>query len=265
MMCGRFAQVIKHDQLKKLMDELNVRNRDEQLELNYNVAPTQAIGAVMYKREDRFLTFFRWGLIPSWSKEPSSQYSMINVRAESILEKKTFKNALIRRRCIIPATGFYEWRKPDKQPFFIHPAGCTAGFQTGKTDHAATLEKSTAGFLTGKTDHEATSECYSTDDLFYFAGITEYWTGADGSYIQSAAIITTEANETMKPIHERMPVILPPATWESWLNDSFQDTASLQAFLKPCANDILTAYPVSRLVNTVSFNSEDCYKPLSIS
>ncbi len=222
-MCGRFAQVVKHDQLKKMIDELNIRNNEEQIEINYNVAPTQAISAVMYKREEHFLTFFRWGLIPSWSKEPSSQYSMINVRAESILEKKTFKNALIRRRCIIPANGFYEWQKPDKQPFFIHAVN---------------------------------------DDLLYFAGITEYWTGADGSYIQSAAIITTEANETMKPIHERMPVILPPDIWQSWLDDSFQDPASLQAFLKPCANDILTAYPVSRLVNTVNFNSEECYKPL---
>lgn len=223
-MCGRFAQVVKHDQLKKLLDELNVRNRDEQIEINYNVAPTQAIAAVMYKREEHFLTFFRWGLIPSWSKEPGSQYSMINVRAESILEKKTFKNALLRRRCIIPANGFYEWKKPDKQPYFIHAAN---------------------------------------DDLLYFAGITEYWTGADGSFIQSAAIITTSANETMQPIHERMPVILPPEIWDSWLKDSFQDAASLQSFLKPCAGDILTAYPVSRLVNTVNFNSEDCYKPLA--
>lgn len=223
-MCGRFAQVVKHDQLKKLMDELNVQNRDEQMEINYNVAPTQAIGAVIYKQEERFLTFFRWGLIPSWSKEPSSQYSMINVRAETILDKKTFKNSLLRRRCIIPASGFYEWRKPDKQPFYIHN---------------------------------------ENGELLYFAGITEYWTGADGSFIQSAAIITTAANELMQPIHDRMPVILPPDTWESWLKDSFQDPASLQSMLAPCANDILSAYPVSRLVNTVNFNSEDCYKPLA--
>lgn len=261
-MCGRFAQVVKHDQLKKMMDELNIRNRDEQLEINYNVAPTQAIGAVMYKREDRFLTFFRWGLIPSWSKEPSTQYSMINVRAESILEKKTFKNALIRRRCIIPATGFYEWRKPDKQPFFIHAASSNAGFPTGIQRIDSNSEKSNAGFPTGNNGN---NNGYADNDLLYFAGITEYWTGADGSYIQSAAIITTDANETMKPIHDRMPVILPPETWESWLTDSFQDPTSLQSFLKPCANDILTAYPVSRLVNTVSFNSEDCYKPLSLS
>jgi len=222
-MCGRFAQVIKHNQLKKLIDELNIRNQDEQIEVNFNVAPTQAIGAVMYKREDRFLTFFRWGLIPSWSKEPSTQYSMINVRAETIMEKKTFKNALLRRRCLIPATGFYEWRKPDKQPFFIHA---------------------------------------KDDELLLLAGITEYWTGADGSFIQSAAIITTDANEAMQPVHDRMPVILPPDTWESWLTESFQDPASLQSFLKPCANDILDMYPVRKIVNSVSVNSEECLKPM---
>ena len=245
-MCGRFAQVVKHNQLKKLIDELRIRNNEEQIEINYNAAPTQAIAAVMYKREEHFLTFFRWGLIPSWSKEPSSQYSMINVRAESILEKKTFKNALLRRRCLIPANGFYEWRKPDKQPFFIHSA------------------KSSVGFQSCVNNSQAASESCSTEmDLLYFAGITEYWTGADGSYIQSCAIITTDANETMKPIHERMPVILPEPIWESWLDDSFQDPTSLQSFLKPCDNDILAAYPISRLVNTVNFNSEECYKPLT--
>jgi len=263
-MCGRFAQVIKHDQLKKMIDELNIRNNDEQLEINYNVAPTQAIGAVMYKRDERFLTFFRWGLIPSWSKEPSTQYSMINVRAESILEKKTFKNALLRRRCLIPATGFYEWRKPDKQPFFIHAAkssvGCFPELVEGRSREKDVLATSECC----STSPKAASACCSTDfDLLYFAGITEYWTGADGSYIQSAAIITTAANEMMQPIHDRMPVILPPDVWESWLTDSFQDPASLQAMLKPCPNDILTAYPISRLVNTVNFNSEECYKPLA--
>jgi putative SOS response-associated peptidase YedK len=223
-MCGRFAQVVKHDQLKKLIDELNVRNNEEQIEINYNVAPTQAIAAVMYKRDEHFLTFFRWGLIPCWCKEPSQQYSMINVRAETILEKKTFKNALLRRRCLIPATGFYEWRKADKQPFFFHAPD---------------------------------------DELLYLAGITEYWTGADGSYIQSVAIITTAANEVMQPIHDRMPVILPSELWETWLTDSFQDPCSLQSFLKPCAKDVLTLHPVSRICNTVQINSEDCIKPIT--
>ncbi len=225
-MCGRFAQVVKHNQLKKLIDELAIKNRDEQIEINYNVAPTQPVAAVIYKGQDRFLTFFRWGLIPSWSKEPSTQFSMINVRAETILEKPTFKNGLLRRRCLIPATGFYEWRKSDKQPFFIHAGG---------------------------------------DELLYLAGITEYWTGADGSYIQSCAIITTSPNETMQPIHDRMPVILLPEVLESWLREDFKDPASLQSFLKPCPAGMLELYPVGKKVNSVSYNSEECLQPVSLS
>jgi putative SOS response-associated peptidase YedK len=223
-MCGRFAQVIKHDQLKKLLDELAIKNRDDQLEINYNVAPTQAVGAVISKKDEHFLTFFRWGLIPSWSKEPSSQFSMINVRAETILEKPTFRNGLMKRRCLIPATGFYEWRKTDKQPFFIHG---------------------------------------TEDNLLYMAGITEYWTGADGSYIQSCAIITTSPNKIMEPIHDRMPVILPQDLWQSWLKDDFTDPASLQALLRPCPETMLDLYPVSKKVNSVSFNTEECLTPIA--
>jgi putative SOS response-associated peptidase YedK len=224
MMCGRFAQVIKHNQLKKLLDELEIKNRDEQIEINYNVAPTQAVAAVISKKDEHFLTFFRWGLIPSWSKEPSSQFSMINVRAETILEKPTFRNGLQKRRCLIPATGFYEWRKTDKQPFFIHA---------------------------------------NNDELLYLAGITEYWTGADGSYIQSCAIITTSPNKIMEPIHDRMPVILTQDVVESWLKDDFTDPASLAAFLKPCPDSLIDLYPVSKKVNSVSFNSEECLTPIA--
>jgi putative SOS response-associated peptidase YedK len=223
-MCGRFAQVIKHNQLKKLIDELAIKNKDEQIEINYNVAPTQPVAAVIYKGRDRFLTFFRWGLIPSWSKEPSSQFSMINVRAETILDKPTFRNALLRRRCLIPATGFYEWRKPDKQPFFIH----------------------------GKND-----------ELLYLAGLTEYWNGADGSYIQSCAIITTTPNSVMEAIHDRMPVILTKDNTESWLTEDFKEPFSLQALLHPCPSGMIDLYPVSKKVNSVAYKEEDCLKPVS--
>ncbi len=223
-MCGRFAQVVKHNQLKKLMDELAIKNKDEQIEINYNVAPTQPVAAVVYKGEERFLTFFRWGLIPSWSQGPSPKFPMINVRSDTILDKPTFRNALLRRRCLIPALGFYEWRKTDKQPFFIH----------------------------GRDE-----------SLLYLAGITEYWTGADGSYIQSCAIITTKANAVMQPIHDRMPVILTPDNWESWLTEGFQDKASLQSFLKPCPEDLIDLYPVSKKVNSVAYKAEDCLTPIS--
>ncbi|HOV17036.1 MAG TPA: SOS response-associated peptidase [Candidatus Cloacimonadota bacterium] len=235
-MCGRFAQIIKHNQLKKLMDELEIRNKDEQIEINYNVAPSQPVGAVIYKGQDRFLTFFRWGLIPAWSKEPSSKFSLINVRAETILEKPTFKNALLRRRCLIPATGFYEWRKSDKQPFFIYRKG---------KDNAS---ENTSAF----------------DELLFFAGITEYWNGADGSYIQSCAIITTAANATILPLHDRMPVILTPELTESWLREDYRDPAGLKALLKPCPDEWIDIYPVSKMVSSTDNNSEECLKPISI-
>ena len=222
-MCGRFAQAVKHNQLKKLMDELAIKNRDEQIEINYNVAPTQPVAAFIYKGKERFLTFFRWGLIPSWSKEPSTQFSMINVRAETILDKPTFKNGLLRRRCLIPATGFYEWRKSDKQPFFIHARD---------------------------------------DEPLHLAGITEYWTGADGSYIQSCAIITTSPNKVMEPIHDRMPVILTLDVVESWLTEDFKDPVSLQALLKACPDNMIDLYPVSKKVNSVTNNAVEVMSKL---
>ncbi len=222
-MCGRFAQVVKHKQLKKLIDELDIKNRTEQIEINFNVAPTQAVSAVIAKEEGRILTHFRWGLIPSWSKESTTEYKMINVRSETVLEKPTFKRALLYRRCLIPATGFYEWRKTDKQPFFVHAA---------------------------------------QEDYLLFAGLTEYWKGADGSEIQSCAILTTDANELMEPIHNRMPVILSADAWDIWLNSRFKDEYALQALLKPCPVEILQLYPVSKLVNSVKANGEDCLKPL---
>jgi putative SOS response-associated peptidase YedK len=233
-MCGRFAQVVKHNQLKRLLDELAIKNKDEQIEINYNVAPTQPVGALIYKGPDRFLTFFRWGLIPSWSKEPSTQFSMINVRSETILEKPTFKNALLKRRCLIPATGFYEWRKADKQPFFIHRKG----------------------------SEQAADSSSTFAELLFLAGITEYWTGADGSYIQSCAIITTAANSVMQPIHDRMPVILTQDVVESWLREDFKDPASLQSFLQPCQAELIDLYPVSKKVSSVANNSEDLLKPM---
>jgi len=217
-MCGRFAQVIKHDQLKKLIDELDIKNRSEQIELNYNLAPTQACSAIINNKQENLLSYFRWGLIPSWSKEIPS-YALINVRSDTILEKPSFKNGLTYRRCIVPATGFYEWRKPDKLPFFIYPR---------------------------------------EGDYFFFAGIFDHYTAPDGSEIPSLALITTEANPSMAAIHNRMPVILTTKDMPTWLNSSFRDSASLQAMLNPCPDALLALHPVSRMVNSPQNNSPEC-------
>ena len=167
-MCGRFAQVIKYDQLQKLEKELRLTQLSDQVIQNFNVAPTQTVMAIVSQDAGRYPGFFRWGLVPSWSRE-LPKFALINVRAETITEKPSFRGGLQRRRCLVPANGFYEWRKSDKQPFFIRAA---------------------------------------LEDLIYMAAIYDVWNGPDGSYIPSLGIITTAASEKTRSIHDRVPVML---------------------------------------------------------
>lgn len=223
-MCGRFAQVIKYEVLKKLIDEMQIANSDEQIEINYNVAPTQAVAAVFSKSGERILSFFRWGLIPSWSAE-LPKFQMINIRSESIFEKPTFKNAVLRRRCLVPANGFYEWRKHDKQPFFVRA---------------------------------------KDNDLLYMAGVYDIWTGADGSFVPSLGIITTSANMFMSSIHDRMPVLLQKSDLATWLHPSFHDQGTLGSILKPAPETYLESYAVNKTVNKVGNNTELCWEAVNI-
>jgi putative SOS response-associated peptidase YedK len=222
-MCGRFAQVIKYDRLQKLEKELLLNRKSEQIELNYNVAPTQTVAAVLSQDAGRYVGFFRWGLIPSWSRE-LPKFNLINARAETITEKPSFRKGLQRRRCLVPANGFYEWRKGDKQPFFIHAA---------------------------------------EDDLVYLAGIYDSWHGPDGSYIPSLAIITTDANSKIQKLHHRMPVLLFGSDRLAWLDHSQTDPLDLVPLLKPAGEERIFMHPVSRFVNKVGNNSEECVRPLS--
>lgn len=223
-MCGRFAQVIKHEQLVKLTRELNIQESSDQIELNYNLAPTQTMAAIVPKPMEeesiRYWGFFRWGLIPSWAKEIGN-YNLINIRIESILEKPGFKSGLIRRRCVIPANGFYEWRQTDKQPFFIH----------------------------------------SEDSEFIFlAGIYDAWTAPDGSFVPSAGILTTAADSQVAPIHSRMPVILGKEEMESWLNPSLQDSKSLHRMISESRPGQLSLRGVSPYVNKITNNGSLCWQ-----
>jgi len=220
-MCGRFAQVIKHDQLKKLQDELKLKKSSEQLELNYNVAPTQTVAAVLSQGNVRYLGFFRWGLIPSWMKAIPDK-ALINVRSESIMEKPSFKTSFIRRRCLIPVSGFYEWRQSDKQPFFFH---------------------------------------LGDNKLLYLAGIYDAWYHPDGSYLPSLGIITTAADRNMQDLHARMPLILPSRSWDAWLDPTNQDAKTLPALLAPDPETVLQRYPVSRYVNSPANNDAQCLLP----
>ncbi len=222
-MCGRFAQVVKYDQLKKLSDELKIQESSEQLELNYNLAPSQKLYAVVAKAELRYFGFFQWGLVPSWMKSlPEKPF--INVRSETILEKPSFKASFIRRRCLVPASGFYEWRAGDKQPFYIFAAN---------------------------------------GEPLLMAGIYDLWQGADGSYLPTLGIITTAADSFMQPLHHRMPLIPSPEQREAWLEPTNIDPKILGALLQPINPPELKMHPVSKQVGSPKFNGPECLTPLN--
>lgn len=185
----------------------------------YNIAPGQYIVIVRPERDQRVADLAYWGLIPGWVKDPTGFSKPINARAETLEEKPSFRIAYKRKRCLVPATGFYEWRAEGKarQPFYIHPA--EGGF-------------------------------------FAFAGLMEDWHGPNGEQMTSACIITTEANALMAPIHSRMPVILPEPAWALWLDPAAQ-VRELAPLLVPCPDHLLAAHAVSPAVGDVKQDGPD--------
>jgi putative SOS response-associated peptidase YedK len=218
-MCGRFALTVDPADLQEAFPEFTFPG---QLAPRYNIAPTQPILAIPNNGTNR-ADFFVWGLIPSWARDPSIGARMINARSETLAEKPSFRAAYRRRRCLIPASGFYEWRaRPGmkvKVPHFIH---------------------------------------LRSGDPFAFAGLWEEWHAPDGSGIKSAAIITTQPNELMAPIHDRMPVILPPEAYTRWLAPAPLSPADLQGLLTPYPAEAMGAYPVSPLVNSPANDRREC-------
>jgi putative SOS response-associated peptidase YedK len=190
----------------------------------YNIAPTQTV-IVVNDTGDRQLVPMRWGLIPSWAKDPSIGNRMINARAESIAEKPAFRAALKRRRCIIPADGFYEWQRTvsSKQPVRI---------------------------------------VLKSREPFGFAGLWEHWTSPTGEEVLSCTIITTEVNELLREVHHRMPAILPREAEAAWLDPKVQDTETLLALLKPYPSEAMEYYPVDRLVNSPANDVPQCIIPV---
>jgi len=193
----------------------------------YNIAPSQMVPAVRVRQDTtrRELVQLRWGLIPSWAKDPRIGNQMINAKAETVAAKPSFRLALRKRRCLIPASGFYEWQQQGrlKQPIFIR-----------------LLDRRP----------------------FAFAGLWERWEPKDGEPIESCTIITTEPNEFMRPIHNRMPVILSARDYEMWLDLTVQRTDILQSLLKPCPSDEMEGHPVSRLVNNPRNDNTQCVEPV---
>lgn len=219
-MCGRYTLVAPVEEVRNLFD---LAEADERLFVpRYNIAPTQPIVVVREEHARRELVPMRWGLLPSWVKTPADFPLLFNARADGVATKAAFRNAFRRRRCLVPATGFYEWQvrgKTAKQPFLIRPG----------------LTESDVG------------------ELIAFAGLWETWAGADGSEIDTAAIVTTECNDCLRPIHARMPAVIAPEDFAAWLSPDTGPDAAL-ALLRPAPEDLFTCVPVSTRVNAVRYD-----------
>ena len=188
----------------------------------YNIAPSQDILAIRTAPETgrSEWVMLRWGLVPFWSKEPGGKRPLINARAEGIETKPSFRGPIRHRRCIVPASGFYEWRRQGtgKQPYFVRPAAA---------------------------------------EVFALAGIWDHWEGKQGEVIESVAIITTSANELMQPIHDRMPVILGKEDVAAWIALTTKLEKALP-MLKPCSSTRMMTYSVSSLVNSARHDVPAC-------
>jgi putative SOS response-associated peptidase YedK len=190
----------------------------------WNAAPTSRLPVVVSQSGTRTLTLMRWGLIPSWAKDARIGYSTFNARAEGIDSRAAFRGAWqTGRRCLVVADGYYEWRDADKQPFAVALGN--------------------RGPMT-------------------FAGLWEQWRAPDGDTVRSFAIITTVANELLKPLHDRMPVVLPPDRWAGWLGETKPDDAALKAMLRPYPGAAMSFWPVDRRVGNVKNDAPDLFAPL---
>jgi len=222
-MCGRIVQsVAPHE----VAEEFFLDNVPDILP-RYNIAPTCDITAVVPNATSvgRLARMFRWGLVPHWSPHADSSVRMINARSETILGKTSFADSFRARRCLIPVNGFYEWQKrgTDRQPFLF------------------------------QMRHKG---------LFALAGIWDRWEYPGCKVLNSCTILTTAASAVMRPIHHRMPVILPREDWEPWLRLAADRAAELTELLKPLANDDLVAMPVDRAVNRPDFDNPNCLTPI---
>jgi putative SOS response-associated peptidase YedK len=228
-MCGRYVSSTPPDQLA---DYFGASLTAERLvDAEYNVAPTRDVWTVFHDGELRRLDLSRWGLVPMWAKDAAIGNRMINARAETVAEKNAFKKAFRRQRCIVPADGFYEWTsrpgQRQKQPWYIQ-----------------------------RPDGEP----------FAFAGLWETWRGPDRSDdpLRTCTILTGPANDKMAEIHDRMPIMLPPSSWEAWLDPTIDDQELLGRFLVPAPPELITFHPVSTEVNNARHHGEHLIEPVEL-
>jgi putative SOS response-associated peptidase YedK len=223
-MCGRFTLRTPARDLVEVFELL----REPELTPRFNIAPTSQVAVVRQVGNFRELSSMRWGLVPPWSKDPKAGLPLINARAETLATKPAFRSAFKRRRCLIPADGFYEWQKiagaKVKQPLYIR---------------------------------------FAKDRPFAFAGLWEKWHNDEGSTLESCAIITTEPNDVMRPIHDRMPVILPDEEYARWLDSKNEDVEELQELLRPYPAEEMAAFPITTFVNSPRNDGPECIAKLS--
>ena len=228
-MCGRYRASKRKQEVEEYFDTVSGKGEEDWIP-RYNIAPTQPVPVIRQhpKEPVRKLSTMRWGLIPSWVKDASGSARMINARSETAATQPAFRDAMKLRRCLIPADGFYEWKKNGKirQPY-----------------------------------------CFEVTDgkLFAFAGLWERWKNPNGEWIRSCTILTTAANALTAPVHDRMPVILNPNDYDFWLDPGMNDTTALADLLKPFTAEAMRSYPVSPQINNVNNDNEESGRPIQLS
>ena len=227
-MCGRYTL---HHRADEIAERFEVDRIDADIHESYNVAPGQRMPVITQSEDTRKLEVMKWGLIPFWAKDPKIGYKLINARDDTIFEKPMWRKVILQKRCLIPADGFYEWKKlPDsdgkvrKQPFYIHPR---------------------------------------TEELFSFAGVWETWKDVEGLEWKTYSIITTSPNREMKDIHDRMPVILHRDDEPAWLDPTRDDRQAIEPLLQPYEDGGLDVFEVSTEVNFTRNNDEKLIYPIN--
>ncbi len=217
-MCGRYTLTSPADLIEEVFEVESV----PELRPRYNIAPTQEVAAIRGASEDgpRYFSWLRWGLVPSWAKDPSIGSKLISARAETAAKKPSFRDSFRRRRCLLVADGFFEWKRP-KEPFHFS--------------------------LPGK-------------EPFAIAGLWATWHGERNETFESCTLLTTRANSTVGKVHHRMPVILPPETWNLWLDPELEETAPLIEVLRPYS-ETMQARPVGPKVNKAANEGPDLLLP----
>jgi putative SOS response-associated peptidase YedK len=225
-MCGRY----RLSRRKQLVEEYFDSVSDEpDWTPRFNIAPTQPIPVIRQNAKEpvRETSLMRWGLIPSWAKDPSVAAQMINARSETAATKPAFRDPLKFHRCLIPADGFYEWQKTaqTKQPY-----------------------------------------CFEVNDgeLFAFAGLWDRWKDANGNWIKTCSILTTTPNAVTSLVHDRMPVILDPHSYDLWLDPGMTDVAATSDLLRPFDARLMRCYPVSTRINHVANDDVECSRPVEV-